>query len=150
MNLVYEPIIYFIKLFLILFYFCVFDFNIQEFLKFAIIIIFIFQTCFFIIDLAIVCAQYLICVSTAILQKNLCNVTSKIVVAQNAVSVTINVSILIISITLLFRLHLTLGRKLQLIALFCARLYANQVIGQWPGLYVNNPVMDYWAIDQVI
>ena len=58
------------------------------------------------------------CVSTAALQDNLCNVTSKVVVAQSAASVAMDVLILAIPITLVSRLHMSFGRKFRVIALF--------------------------------
>ena len=92
--------------------------SIRGALRYITIIILTSQTSFFIIDLAIACAQHSMCVSTTALQENLCNVTSKVVVAQSAASVAMDVFILTIPINVVSHLRLKLERKLRLIALF--------------------------------
>ena len=58
------------------------------------------------------------CVSTAALQDNLCNVTSEVVAAQSAASVVMDFLVIAIPITLVSRVRLSFGTKLQLIAVF--------------------------------
>ena len=118
LNLVYGPTTFFVRLSLILFYFRIFATRWSRALKYLTVLILVFQTLFFLIDLAVACSMHSLCVSIASLDDHRCNTISIVVTAQSAASVAMNLLILFIPITLIIQYPITWSRKLPFAALF--------------------------------
>lgn len=78
----------------------------------------LFQTLFFLVDLAVASSAHSLCVSVVSLQDRLCNTISDVVIAQSAASVAMDLLVLFIPLRIVWWLQLPRSQKLLPTALF--------------------------------